>query len=165
MKKIIIAAISDNRVLGVDGGLAWDMPADRDWLFSHIKDQFLIMGRRSYEEIDKDDYFPGTQHAVISRNESLKLRNAIHVHSLEEAVNIAEGSGWEKVYILGGGQVFTQEINSVDELIITEIKAAIDGDTYFPVIDPEIWREDSREQHLADSENPYDYHFVTYHRR
>jgi dihydrofolate reductase len=72
----------------------------------------------------------------------------------------------EKIYIIGGASVYTQALPLADVLCITEIDAeAPAADTYFPTIDPSIWKENSRESHPTDEKHEYPYAFVEYIRR
>ncbi len=164
MKKILIAAISNNNVLGKEGGLVWDMPADRDFLINVIKDQVLIMGRKSYEENVETDFFPGSKHIIITRNENYKTDHIV-VNNVIQAYEIASKFVVDKVYVLGGGRIYEQTISDADELVITHIDAEFEGDTFFPKIDDRIWRVASRESHEADELNPYPYTFTIYLRK
>lgn len=162
MKKILIAAISENNVLGKNGGLVWDMPADREFLLKVIKGQILIMGRKSFDENVESSFFPGKEHIVITSQKNLHTDRAIIVHSIDEAFKQARKFQESKVFILGGGTIYEKTINDSQELIITHIHATLSGDTFFPQIDPIIWQVASREKHRADKENPYDYTFTIY---
>lgn len=162
---LIIAAISQNHVLGKDGGLVWNLPDDRAFMEDHICDQYLIMGRRSYEELVNDNFFPGKKHLIITRNTDYVAEYGEIVASYEEAIRYLEALGVRKAYVLGGGQIFQQVINQVDTLLITEIYGEFEGDAFFPEIDEAIWQEVSRHAHPADQDHAYAFDFVRYEKR
>ena len=146
MKKIIISAKSKNGVIGRQGELPW-----------HSKDEFLhfktttfgfpiIMGRKTFQSLGKP--LKGRLHLVITRqkNFSLSFREVLILNDLETAFAYCEKNNFEKVYVIGGGEIYKQAINHVDELIISIINIEVNGDVHFPLIDPAIWKEASREK-------------------
>lgn len=167
MEKIIVAAKSDNNVIGRNGDVPWHLPADLAFFEHTISDGWLLSGRRSYESAQGDFIFQkGRKTIIITRQKDYKVHDAIIANSVMEGIEKAAIAGAPKLYILGGGEIYTQALSLADRLILTEIHTIIkDGDTYFPEIDLEKWREMSRESHSKDAENPYDYSFVTWERR
>lgn len=166
MEKIIVAAKSDNNVIGKVGELPWDMPADRAFFLETIADGWLLTGRISYESNQGNSvYHKDRNFVIVTRRAHYEAPGAVIVHSLEAGFTAAEASGAEKLYVLGGGKIYEQAMDMVDRLIITEIHTEIEGDVFFPKIDEARWREVSREDHARDAENPYDYSFVVYERR
>ncbi|OIP62244.1 MAG: hypothetical protein AUK34_03680 [Ignavibacteria bacterium CG2_30_36_16] len=146
MKKIIISAKSKNGVIGRQGELPW-----------HSKDEFLhfktttfgfpiIMGRKTFQSLGKP--LKGRLHLVITRqkNFSLPFREVLIFNDLKTAFAYCERNNFEKVYVIGGGEIYKQAINHVDELIISIINIEVNGDVHFPLIDPAIWKEASREK-------------------
>jgi len=167
MQKIIVAAKSDNNVIGKDGDLPWHLPADLAHFKNLIRGGYLISGRKSYESPQGDEIFElGSHSIIITRQQDYQVRRGAKVaHSLEESYQIAEADGAETVFVLGGAGIYEQTVNEVDKLLITEIHATFKGDTFFPKINPAIWREASRKDYPADAENPYPYSFVEYVKR
>jgi len=146
LKKIIISAKSKNGVIGRQGELPW-----------HSKDEFLhfktttfgspiIMGRKTFQSLGKP--LKGRLHLVITRqkNFSLPFREVLIFNDLKTAFAYCERNNFEKVYVIGGGEIYKQAINHVDELIISIINIEVNGDVHFPLIDPAIWKEASREK-------------------
>lgn len=116
------------------------------------------MGRLTYESIGRP--LPGRQNIVISR-QPLSIQGVQVVNSLEQAYMAAEGP----IFILGGGTIYKQTIDHADQLIVTEVKHTFkEATAFFPELSDD-WVETSRQSHKADSENLYDYDFVTYRRR
>ena len=146
MKKIIISAKSKNGVIGRQGELPW-----------HSKDEFLhfktttfgspiIMGRKTFQSLGKP--LKGRLHLVITRqkNFSLSFREVLILNDLETAFAYCEKNNFEKVYVIGGGEIYKQAINDADELIISIMNIEVEGDVFFPAIDPSLWKEISREK-------------------
>lgn len=159
MKSIIVAQ-DKNRGIGAAGDLLWqrDLPAD----LRHFKDVTMggtiIMGRKTYESIGRP--LPGRQNIVVSR--SWQSDDVLVVDSLERAYQAAE----HDVFVIGGGEIYAAAIDDVDRLYVTEVDASFDSATvFFPAIDPAVWQEISRETHMADQANRYNYAFVAYQRR
>lgn len=166
MQKIIIAAKSDNNVIGKDGGLPWHMPADEAFFRRTIADGWLLSGRTSYESNQGTSLFhQDRDFIIVTRQEDYEAPGGIVVHSLEAGFAQAAANDADKLYVLGGGEIYKQAIDEVDQLIITEIHTEIEGDVFFPEIDHNKWREVSRADHPSDADNPYAYSFVVYERR
>ena len=166
MHKIIVAAKSDNQVIGKENDLVWHLPADLRFFLQTIEGAYLISGRKSYESAQGEEVFgPHRQFIVITRNKKYTLENGKIAHSLKEAFDIAQKEGAERVCILGGATIYEQAMNLADTMILTEVHATFEGDTFFPAIDSSKWEEVSRTKHKKDAQNQYDYSFVYYKKR
>ena len=163
MKKVIIAAKSDNNVIGKEGGLPWHMPADLDFFARQISGGYLLSGRKSYESAQGEEIFRKQSFVIVTRQSDYPVEEGEVAHSVEEGIAVAEKAGAGRLCILGGGEIYQQALSVADELIITEVHTEVeDGDAFFPEIDPRIWKETKRESHRKDRANPYDYSFVFY---
>ena len=158
MKKVIIAAVAENMVIGQDGDIPWHFPEDLKHFKQVTMGSPVVMGRGTYESLPEDfKPLPGRTNIVLTRSnpdyeESVKLAN-----SLDEAWQIASEKG-EKVYIIGGASVYEQTLDSADKMILTEIHEEYEGDTYFPKFSKEEWKEVERNDREELS-------FVTYQNR
>ncbi|WP_336133695.1 dihydrofolate reductase [Natronomonas amylolytica] len=162
MKLSLIAAVAENGVIGVDGGMPWHYSED----LKHFKETTMghpvVMGRTTYESIESrlGGPLPGRTNVVLSGRDSLHLpEGAVHASDTDEALELARealAEGQETVYVVGGATVYEQFIDAADELVITEVPEAPDGDTHFPEIGEE-WTETARE--VGDEVT-----FVTYER-
>ncbi len=151
MKLIIIAAHDPNLVIGKDGALPWHYSEDLKFFKRTTLGSPIIMGRVVFEELNEKP-LPGRENVVLSRSKTYD-----HVKtftSIEEAIN--HFSDQDKVFIIGGAEIYRQTIDRVDELIITEIKKEYDGDTFF--VDyrkdvgntwKEVWRESNEEMNFV----------------
>lgn len=128
----IIAAISENRVIGRDNQLLWNIPDDLRRFRELTIGYLVIMGRKTFESIGKP--LPSRFNIVISRNPNLQLgiEGIVRCGSLGEALCRAGEEGKERVFIIGGGQIYGQTINLADRLYLTVVKGDFPGDVYFP---------------------------------
>jgi dihydrofolate reductase len=165
MEKIIVAAKSENRVIGKDNNLVWHLPADLRFFRNTIIDAYLLTGRKSYESAQGSEIFADDKDfVIITRNKKYKVKHGKIAFSIEAGIEIAERDGAEKLCILGGAGIYEKAMDLADKMILTEIHATFEGDRFFPSIDTTKWREISRIKHLKDEENPFDYSFVVYDR-
>lgn len=165
MIRSIIVARAENGVIGKDNGLIWHMPHDLKFFKETTSGHYVLMGRKSYESVGKP--LPNRLNVVITRNTDYAVEGGLVVHSLQEALELGEKQQQQEVFILGGGEIYRQalEKNWVDRIYLTEIKDSFEGDTYFPELNAEEWKETHREEYQADHKNPHDYSFVTLERK
>ncbi|PIE48730.1 MAG: diacylglycerol kinase [Flavobacteriales bacterium] len=154
---IIIAAIGKNRALGRDNQLLWHLPNDLKRFKKITSGHDVIMGRKTLESLGKP--LPNRHNIVITRNKKFHAPGCTIVHSLKEGIE--KGSG-KNLYILGGGEIYKQAIGIADILDLTLVDATPKADTFFPTIDPSIWKEISRESYPADENHKFNYSFVKY---
>ncbi|MCB0556764.1 MAG: dihydrofolate reductase [Phaeodactylibacter sp.] len=165
MKQVIIVAKSDNNVIGSGGELPWSLPADLAFFRQQIEGCYLLSGRRSYESEQGKEIFLGKDFVLITHQKGYRAKGGKIAHSIEAGIAMAQKDGAQRLCILGGAEIYRQTINTVDELVVTEVHATLEGDAFFPAIDSTIWQEAQREDHQKDADNPYDYSFVWYQRR
>ena len=163
MRISIIVAMDEGRVIGNDGGMPWHLPADLKFFKSQTMGKPIIMGRSTYESIGKP--LPGRTNIVITRNTGFQADGCQLAYSVDAALDIARAEGAAEAMIIGGGGIYEQTLDRTDRLYLTQIAAHLVGDTQFPVINNEDWREVSREAYAADSKNPFDLEFVVLDRK
>ena len=147
---IIIAAIGSNRIIGNGEGLPWHIPSEYDQFLNHIKDQTVIMGRRSWEIFQKD-MLPERM-VVVSRN--LQTDRARVFATLKEALHYSE-SFPEDVFVCGGQSIYEESLRYADYMYLSFIKGEHQGNVYFPEFDEKDWIVEKREDHA-------EYIFVIY---
>ena len=156
----IIAAIANNNALGMDNKLIWHLPEDLKRFKRVTNGHHVIMGRKTFESLGKP--LPNRTTIIITRNKNYKAENCLVVNSLKEALENAKSD--TNPYILGGAEIYNLAMPIVDKLDLTIIHHEFVADTFFPEIDPSVWKETSREDFKADDINKYNYSFVTYER-
>jgi dihydrofolate reductase len=160
-KLAIIVAMARNRTIGINNTLPWRIPEDLKRFKSLTMGHHLIMGRKTFDSIDKP--LPGRITVVVTRNEALKIEGCIMAHSLEDAIKVCAGD--DEIFIVGGAELYALAMPLVDTIYLTEIMQDIAGDTRFPEFDRELWQELAREQCSQESPQALEYHFVTYGRK
>jgi dihydrofolate reductase len=128
----LIAACSENRVIGRNGTLPWRIREDLQYLYDSVKGGVVIEGRRVWDELKKP--FPDTRTIVLTRNPSLTFPGAERASSLAESINMANAmEGYPTIWIGGGQPVYEEAITFADRLYLTLVHTRIDdGDTFFP---------------------------------
>lgn len=158
MEKIVIAAVSENGVIGKDGDIPWHYPEDLEHFRDATMGYPVVMGSNTYMSLPEDYRpLPGRKNIVLTRSDMQVPESVDIANSLEEAWDIAEVTGKKKVFIIGGAGVYEQVLPEADKMIITRIHKKYDGDTFFPEWSDENWRESER----TDGEN---LSFITYKR-
>ncbi len=164
MKNIsMIVAVSDNQVIGKDNTLAWHLPDDMNYFSNMTKGHSVIMGRKNWESIpSKYRPLPNRKNIVITRNSTFIEKKCDVVNSIEDAISISRNNDDEEVFIIGGGEIYRLGFNFIDKLYITEVKAKVEGDTFFPSWDKSNWKEISRIKHPIDNNHIYEFDYVIY---
>ena len=163
MQKNIIVAIADNNAIGKDNALLWHISEDMRFFRRTTLGSPVIMGRKTFESIGRA--LPGRVNVVISRGFSTGEEVEV-VGSLEQAYEVAESTNLEKCFVMGGGQIYAQALPTADRLVVTHVHTVIeDADTFFPQIDPEIWKVSQRSDLFTDEETGYTFEFVEYEKR
>ena len=157
----LIAAVASNGVIGIANRLPWHLPADLKQFKQLTTGHTVIMGRKTWESLpEKFRPLPGRRNIVVTRNGEYRAEGATVAASLPAAVAAAQSG---EAFVIGGAELYAAALPLADRLQLTEIAAAFDGDTHFPVIDPAHWREAARE--TGQDETGLGYAFVTYQRR
>lgn len=159
----IIVAYGRNRSIGAGGDLPWGrtLPADLAHFQRLTTDGCVIMGRRTFESIGCRP-LPERENIVISSRPT-GVKGVLTAMNLPSALALSR----YPTFIIGGAQVYGDALKmpEIDTIYATEIDASFpDADTFFPELDMAVWQETSRVHHPADSENKYDFDFVTYQR-
>ena len=166
MEIVMIAAVAENGVIGKNNDLVWSLPDDMKYFMNTTKGHHIILGRKNYDSIPpKFRPLPNRTNVVVTRKKELVLEGAYVVHTLEDAFDFCRKNNEEKIFVIGGGQIYEQALPFTDTLYITEIHHSFEGDTYFPEIDMSEWKEVSREPHETDELHLYPFDFVIYKRK
>lgn len=156
MKVSLIAALSENRVIGINNKLPWHISEDLKRFKTLTNGHPVIMGRKTYESIGRP--LPNRTNIIITRDTDFAADGCTVVHSLDEAIEKAKTSqGSNEVFVIGGGQIFTQVLGRADRLYLTLVHTTLDGDAYFPEYS-DFSKEISREDHKGQE---YNYTFLT----
>ena len=158
---IIIAALARNGVIGIDNGLPWRLKADLQHFRALTMGNPILMGRKTWESLGRP--LPGRRNFVVTRDAQFQAEGAEVFHDTEEA--IASATDADRLFVIGGAQIYTTLLPRADQLELTEIEADVSGDAHFPPFDRADFIEERRERRTADADNEFDFDFVTYRRR
>lgn len=158
----IIVALDENNGIGREGDLLCHLPNDLKHFKEVTTGHTIIMGRRTYESLPKGA-LPNRINVVITQDRPDHYPGCIVVRTVEEALtHCKEG---EKVFIIGGGQLYRTTFGLADRLYLTRIHHTFsDADTFFPKIDFDKWTLTEKEKHEVDDKHRYPYTFLTYRR-
>jgi len=160
MQTTIIVARSKNGVIGKDGDLPWHLPEDLKRFKSLTTDHAIIMGRKTWDSIGRP--LPNRQNIVISRDATKKFEGATLAPTLDAALEIVEPH--RSPFIIGGSEIYRLALDVTQAIEMTLIDAEVDGDTFFPDLNPNDWEEIKRSLQL-DEKTQLRYAFITYQRR
>jgi dihydrofolate reductase len=126
-----IAAITEkDRGIGKDNDLLWKIPEDlkrfKEITFAHP----IIMGRKNHESIGRA--LPGRMNIIVTRDPEYRQENCVVAHSIEDALARAKALDDEEIFIIGGGEIYTQALPHTDRLYLTLIHAEKPADVFFP---------------------------------
>lgn len=179
----LIVALDKNNCIGRKGDIPWRIPEDLSYFKEKTEGKTVIMGKGTWDSLP---YKPlkGRQNIVLTRrphetgdlmismfhvqgrnigsedSPAIELDNDILiVGSLQDAYHYAKYD----TFVIGGSALYAMALSHVDRLYITEINLSVDdGDTYFPPLDPMLWREISR---VPQNSSDIDFDFCVYERR
>lgn len=149
----LIVAMDERRGIGINNQLPWRLSADLKRFRALTMGHHLIAGRKTWESIGRP--LPGRQMIVVTRDRDYKAESCLVVHSIAEALALAEARKETEVFIIGGAELYAQTISRVDRFYLTQVHAEVVADTFFPAFDVTAWRERETTHHEADEKNQY----------
>ncbi len=157
----LIAAASENNVIGKDNQLIWKLPADLKFFREKTTGHHIIMGRKTFESTG---VLPKRTSIIISRNNNLTLpENCLLANSIEDAISKVKNDA--EVFIIGGADIYRQSLAIADKIYLTSIHHIFEGDAYFPEIDNTKWELISELFHQPDDKNQYAFTFLEYRKK
>jgi len=162
---VLIAAVAHDRVIGRDNTLPWHLPEDLQHFRRQTTGCPVLMGRRTWESLPpRFRPLPGRINVVLTRQPDWQAEGALRASSLDDA--LGQLHDHERVFVIGGAQLYAEALSVADRLILTELDLQVDGaDAFFPDWSGRNWRETHRETHRAAGPNEFDFSFVTYQRQ
>ena len=163
---ILIAAIGKNQELGRNNDLLWRLKSDMQFFKTLTSGHWVIMGRKSWESLPpRFRPLPNRTNAVISRNADFSAEGAHVFSNLQSAIDEARNSQAEKIFIIGGAQIYRQalEENVVDEMYLTHVEGSFgDADVFFPKIENADWKIEKLGRFEMDESNEFSGTFFHY---
>ena len=152
----LIAALGENRVIGIDNSMPWHLPGDFKYFKATTLGKPIIMGRKTWDSLGRP--LPGRLNIVVSRQAGLQLDGAEVYPSLESAVvraqEWANQQGVDEVMLIGGAQLYAQGMAQADRLYLTRVALSPEGDAWFPEFDLTQWKLVSNIENPAVDDKP-----------
>jgi len=158
----MIAAMGENRELGLDNELLWRLPVDMKFFRETTMGKPILVGRKTYESFGGKP-LPGRKNIVITQDESYRSEGAIIVHNIDDALAAAQDA--EEIMIIGGASFYQQLLPRADRMYLTYVHQTFAADSWFPEFNQDEWQEISRRDNPADEKNPYSCTFVVFERK
>ena len=159
----LIAAVSADGFISTGQGVPWNLPRDKEHFRRTTSGQWLLIGRRTYEEML--GWFQDHHPLVLTRDETFTPPVGTVVSSVEEALKAAGHGGAGELFVCGGAGAYAAAMPWADRLILTHVDTILGSGAPFPAMVPEQWELVSRREYPADPANPHDMVFATYERR
>ena len=143
IKLSMIAAVSENGVIGLDNQLPWRLPGDLKFFKRVTMGKPIIMGRLTYDSIGRS--LPGRINIVLTSQKGWCAEGVEVCNSISDAINLAsyraEVCGAREAIVIGGEQIYRQAISLAARLYLTRVNGMTAGDAYFPDYKAELWHE------------------------
>lgn len=158
----LVVAAGTNNVIGKGGKMPWHLPND----LKHFKNTTwampVIMGRKTFESLGKP--LAGRKNIIITRQKNYKPEGAVAVQSLKDALFVANEMDVKEIFVIGGGEIYKMVWEKANRIYLTRVKMEMEGDTYFPKIDPKEWKLVSQKDFEGDEKNAYPHSFQVWER-
>jgi dihydrofolate reductase len=161
-----VVAMSQNRVIGIDNGLPWRLPADMKWFVEVTMGKPVIMGRKTYDSIPaRFRPLRGRQNIVVTRNRDYVAPGTTVVYSIDEALAIAKADQPTEIIVGGGAILYEALLPQADRLYLTLIEGEFEGDAFFPPLDWSQWHETHHQAHEVDEQHAYPFTWLILERK
>lgn len=159
MEIILIAAVGENGEMGRNNELLWHLPGDLPRFKQLTMGSPIIMGRKTFDSIGRA--LPGRLNIVLTGNSEWQANGVSVASSIETALELAQNASSEKIFVIGGGQIYKLFLAYATTLEMTEVADSPAADTYFPNFSGGDFKQTAR-QSISDTNPTFDY--VTYRR-
>ena len=166
MKKNVnlVVAVAQNGVIGRDNQLIWQLRDDMKFFKELTTGHIILTGRKNYESIpEKFRPLPNRLNCIMTRNKDYQAPNCELFSDLAAWIEKFKNDERE-LFVIGGGEIYRQamELDVVDVMFLTHVKANPDGDTFFPEFDKSLWRSEVLDAFKQDDRNEYDFEILKY---
>lgn len=160
----LVVAASENNAIGKNNQLLWHLPKDMKFFKNTTWAMPVVMGRKTFESMGSKP-LPGRKNIVITRQPGWKGEGVSVVNSVDAAAALAEQLNYKEIFIIGGGEIYLIAFGRANKIYMTRVKADLEGDTYFPVIEKNDWTLMSKVDNPADEKHAYAFSFQLWERK
>ncbi|MCF7789367.1 MAG: dihydrofolate reductase [Prosthecobacter sp.] len=158
----LIAAVSADGFISTGTGVPWHLPRDKEHFRRITRGQWLLLGRRTYEEMT--GWFEDHHPLILTRSPVYVPPAGEIVSSVAEALMVAAAGGARELFVCGGGEAYAAAMPSADRLILTHVDSLLGSGVPFPTVNSAEWLQTSRQDFQADSTHAQALYFATYER-
>jgi dihydrofolate reductase len=163
MRVSLIVAKSENNVIGKNNELPWHLKDDLQNFKKLTMGHHILMGRKTFESIGK--VLPGRMSLVISSEPRANSENVFWFSSIFRAIKQAERNGETELFIIGGEKIYKYALSLIDRIYLTEVKATVEGNVYFPQLSLKNWKKVSEVNGEKNDSNDYNFSMQVLDRR
>ncbi|MBC7949264.1 MAG: dihydrofolate reductase [Chitinophagaceae bacterium] len=158
----LVVAAANNNVIGKNNQLLWRLPNDMKFFKNVTWGMPVVMGRKTFETLGKP--LRGRKNIVITRQSNWKFEGTIPLKSLEDATFLVKNMDVKEMMVIGGGEIYRLAFEKAKRIYLTRVDAELEGDAFFPAIDPKNWHLVSQKNHPADEKHAFNYSFQVWER-
>jgi dihydrofolate reductase len=161
----LLVAASENNVIGKNNQLLWHLPNDMKYFKNVSWAMPIIMGRKTYESLGSKPLNGRINIILTSKKELASTTGGLQIaNNIKDAIAKAVATDCKEVFVIGGGEIFKEFFSQANRIYMTRVHAKLEGDTYFPEIDPKEWKMISSNPFHADEKHKYAYDFQVWER-
>lgn len=158
----MIAAMGKNREIGANNKMMWRLPKEWDYFKKTTLGHCIVTGRKNFEAQGRP--LPERTNIVVTRSQDFAAEGVVVVHSLEEAIEYARKQNESELFICGGGQIYSQSVDLVDRIYLTEVEFESEAQVYFPEFDEEKFSKKLVQEELQADDNKFAWKAYLYQR-
>ncbi len=159
----LIVAAAENNAIGKDNQLLWHLPNDLKFFKNTTWAMVVVMGRKTFEAVNRP--LPGRVNVVITRQADWKADDVVVAKDLQDALKKAADTNCKEAFLIGGGEIYKWAMPIADKIYMTRVHAELEGDTFFPAIDEQVWKLTSHEDFGVDAKHQYAYSFQVWEKK
>ena len=163
MNITLVVAASENNAIGLNNQLLWHLPKDMRFFKNTTWGMPILMGRKTYESMGSKP-LNGRLNIIITRNKNWKSENVTVVHTMEEAIALADKFSYKELLVIGGGEIYEMALPLAEKIWLTRVHTTIEGDVYFSKLNAE-WEMVSSTQNEADEKHKFSFDFECWKRK
>ena len=160
MEIALIVATDENNGIGINGDQPAFISADLKRFKALTTGNTIVMGRKTFEALPKGA-LPNRRNIVVSTRPDFSPPGCEVISNPESIYE--KCSAEEKVFVIGGGEIYNAFLPEADQILLTLIHHKFDAiDTWFPAIDHKNWIVETTEGPFEDSKNGLRYSYINY---
>jgi len=163
MNITLVVAASENNAIGLNNQLLWHLPKDMRFFKNTTWGMPILMGRKTFESMGSKP-LNGRLNIIITRNKNWVNEDVTVVHTMEEAITLADKFSYKELLVIGGGEIYEMALPLAQKIWLTRVHTTIEGDVYFPKLNTE-WEMVSSTQNKADEKHKFSFDFECWKRK